>query len=400
MAARPKVTADDCAGQHVFDHGWRWWDAYFATVLVATLVTVALGPDPAVGRVAACACLAATVPAYLAVGRRAIVGDDRGRFGTIYLIMLVALVVAAQSQASESTWVLFAASPQCFMVASLRRAVAGVAVLNLTPVAFLLEPDRRGPTALVIVPTTAVFGLAFSVAFGIWITRIIAQSVERAELIQRLQAAQAELAVVSRQAGTLAERERLAREIHDTLAQGLTSIVMLLQAADAEIGSNTADARRHLALAIQTAREGLAEARAMVAALTPAHLAAAPLHEALRRLTDGIGAELGIAASCEVEGPVRPLPVTTEVALLRAAQEALANVRKHAAAGSVRVVLSYREQAVQLDITDDGAGFDPDRVIGGYGLRGMRDRISQAGGSFAVLARPGAGTALSVEVPG
>src|SRR5262249_44878023 len=162
--------------------------------------------------------------------------------------------------------------------------------------------------------------------FGTWIVRIIDQSMERAELIKRLDAAQAELAEVSRRAGTLAERQRLAGEIHDTLAQGLTSIVMLLQAADAEIGTDPPEARRLVRLAPQTAGEGLAEARAMVAALTPAHLEAGPLDEALARLTARIGAELGIGARFEVTGTARALPAAAEVVLLRAGQEALANV--------------------------------------------------------------------------
>jgi signal transduction histidine kinase len=230
--------------------------------------------------------------------------------------------------------------------------------------------------------------------------KIIEQSRERAQLIARLEAAQAELAEVSRQAGTLAERQRLAGEIHDTLAQGLTSIVMLLQAADTEIDADPAEARRHVGLAAQTAREGLAEARAMVAALAPAHLEAGLLHEALGRLADRIGAELGIAVRFELCGPARPLSATTEVVLLRAAQEALANVRKHAHAADVRVILSYEPHNVRLDVRDDGAGFDPERVSGGYGLRGMRSRILQVGGSLLVRARPGAGTSLSVEVPG
>jgi signal transduction histidine kinase len=137
----------------------------------------------------------------------------------------------------------------------------------------------------------------------------------------------------------------------------------------------------------------------MVAALTPAHLDTGPLREALSRLTERIGAELGIGARFEVCGQARPLSATAEVVLLRAGQEALANVRKHAHARDVCVVLSYAEQAVRLDIRDDGAGFDPDRVNGGYGLRGMRSRILQVGGNLLVKTHPGAGTSLSVEVP-
>ncbi len=196
---------------------------------------------------------------------------------------------------------LFAACPQCFMAMSLPRALAGVIALNVAPVVLEVTSVRKSPGAIAFIFGTVVLGLAFSLVFGTWITRIIAESRERAALIRRLEAAQAELAEVSRQAGTLAERQRLAGEIHDTLAQGLTSIVMLLQAADTEIGSDPAEARRHVGLATQTAREGLAEARAMVAALTPAHLDSGPLHEALARLTDRIGAETGH------RGPLRGL---------------------------------------------------------------------------------------------
>jgi signal transduction histidine kinase len=325
---------------------------------------------------------------------------EPARLVGVFLAGLVVLFALAVSQDPASTWALFALCPQCFMAAPLGYASAAVVVLNMTPVAFLAEPGRRANGGAVLMLAIAVTGAASSVAFGTWITRIIVQSRERGELVERLQAAQAELAEISREAGTLAERQRLAGEIHDTLAQGLTSIVMLLQAADAEIAADPGEARRHVSLAAQTAREGLAEARAMVAALTPAHLEASTLPEALRRLTGRAGAELGIDARFEVCGEARPLPAAVEVVLLRAGQEALANVRKHSAAAHVRVALSYAGAGTRLDVTDDGAGFDPARVNGGYGLRGMRDRILQAGGSLDVRAQPGAGTALSVEVPG
>jgi signal transduction histidine kinase len=386
------------AGQHAWNRGGVW-DAYFAVVLAATLVIVFNTSNPLTARTAAAVSLAATVPLYLLVGRPAIAADRDTRRGTIYVVCMVGLVIVAQTQVGVSSWVMFAACPQCFMAMSLPRAFAAIVALNTTPVALGVESIRRNPGSVAFVLGTVVLGLAFSLTFGTWISRIIEQSRERAQLIKRLEAAQAELSDLSRQAGTLAERQRLAGEIHDTIAQGLTSIVMLLQAADEEIGADPPEARRHVGLAAQTARESLAEARAMVAALAPAHLEGGPLHEALGRLTDRIRAELGIAARFEVCGLARPLPATAEVVLLRAAQEALANVRKHAGAADVRMVLSYQPQAVRLDIRDDGAGFDPDQVNGGYGLRGMRSRILQVGGSLLVRARPGAGTSLSVEVP-
>ena len=384
--------------QHAWNRGGVW-DVYFAVVLAATLVIVFATNESATARVAAGVALLATVPLYLLLGRPAIRADRDTRRGTIYVVCLVVLVVIAQTQVGAASWIMFAACPQCFMAMTLPRAFAAVVALNTTPVALAVASIQRNPGSIAFVLGTVVLGLAFSLVFGTWIVRIIEQSRERAQLIERLEAAQAELAEVSRQAGTLAERQRLAGEIHDTLAQGLTSIVMLLQAADTEIGSDPPQARRHVGLATQTAREGLAEARAMVAALTPAHLDSGPLHEALARLTDRIGAELDIGARFEVCGKARPLSATAEVVLLRAGQEALANVRKHAHARDVCVVLSYDERAVRLDVRDDGAGFDPAQVNGGYGLRGMRSRILQVGGSLLVKTHPGGGTALSVEVP-
>jgi signal transduction histidine kinase len=387
------------AGQHAWNRGGLW-DAYFAVVLAASVLIVLAMSGPVSARAVAAISLAATAPLYVLVGRPAIACDRDTRLGTIYMICVVALVVVAQTQVPASSWILFAACPQCFMAMSVPRAFAGIVALNVTPMVTAVSSLRHRPASVLFVVGTVMIGLAFSVAFGTWVSRIIEQSRERAALIGRLEAAQAELARVSRQAGTFAERQRLAGEIHDTLAQGLTSIVMLLQAADAEIDGDPAQARRHVGLAAQTAREGLAEARAMVAALTPAHLEAGPLPEALGRLTDRIADELAITATFEVCGTARPLPATAEVVLLRAAQEALANVRKHARAADVRVVLSYDAHAVKLEVRDDGAGFDPDRVNGGYGLRGMRSRIVQVGGSLLVRARPGTGTCLSVEVPG
>ena len=384
--------------QHAWNRGGVW-DVYFAVVLAATLVIVFATNESATARVVAGVALLATVPLYLLLGRPAIRADRDTRRGTIYVVCLVVLVVIAQTQVGAASWIMFAACPQCFMAMTLPRAFAAVVALNTTPVALAVASIQRNPGSIAFVLGTVVLGLAFSLVFGTWIVRIIEQSRERAQLIERLEAAQAELAEVSRRAGTLAERQRLAGEIHDTLAQGLTSIVMLLQAADTEIGSDPPQARRHVGLATQTAREGLAEARAMVAALTPAHLDSGPLHEALARLTDRIGAELDIGARFEVCGKARPLSATAEVVLLRAGQEALANVRKHAHARDVCVVLSYDEHAVRLDVRDDGAGFDPAQVNGGYGLRGMRSRILQVGGSLLVKTHPGGGTALSVEVP-
>jgi signal transduction histidine kinase len=241
----------------------------------------------------------------------------------------------------------------------------------------------------------SAIALGFAVLFGFWIYSIIAQSVGRRTVIAELEETRSELAAVSHRAGVLAERERLAREIHDTVAQGFTSVVVLLELAESEVDTDPAAARQRLATARATARQNLAEARALVAALTPVDLQAAPLPEALGRLVDRFGVEAGVPARLTVTGPVRALPANTEVVLLRAAQEALANVRKHAGASRVEVALD----GAVLTVADDGGGFDPAAPTAGFGLAGMRRRVEEVGGSLVVHSGPD-GTRVEVRCSG
>ena len=163
-----------------------------------------------------------------------------------------------------------------------------------------------------------------------------------------------------RQIGALEERQRLAREIHDTLAQGFASIVMHLEAAEQALPAQPETALDHLDGARRTAREGLAEARRVVWALRPEILEGTSLPEAIERIAQRWSEESGVAVSTDVTGTPRPLPTHTEATLIRAAQEALANVRKHARAQAVAITLSFMEDVVALDVRDDGMGFDPD----------------------------------------
>jgi signal transduction histidine kinase len=174
---------------------------------------------------------------------------------------------------------------------------------------------------------------------------------------------------------------------------------MLIQAAEAQLELSPATARGQLGLAVQTARESLAEARSLVGGLASAQLQSGTLEDALRRITERTSAELDLPASFAADGTSRRLPAATEVVLLRTGQEALANVRKHAAARNVAVQLSYGSDRVRLEVTDDGAGFDPAVVNGGYGLRGMRARVAEAGGTIDVRSAPAQGTSVQVEVP-
>ena len=159
---------------------------------------------------------------------------------------------------------------------------------------------------------------------------------------------------------------------------------MLIQAAQADLDGSHPRAGRHLDLAARTARENLAEARALVADLAPAQLDDSTLPDALRRLSQAPEADASFALSGT---PLSP-PMATEVVLLRVCQEALANVRKHACAHAATVRLDYDPDAIRLEVSDDGAGFDPARVNGGYGLRGMRTRVAEAGGTLTVRSAP------------
>ena len=211
-----------------------------------------------------------------------------------------------------------------------------------------------------------------------------------------------------RQAGVLRERQRMAHEIHDTLAQGFTSIVMNLEAAESIMLPDSGRAHHHLDQARLTARESLIEARRLVWALRPERLEEASLPEALAGLAERWSEESGIAAGVSTTGAQQPLPPRVEATLFRVAQEALANVRKHARGASrVALTLSYMGDAVALDARDDGAGFDPsrengrvrDKDSGGFGLKGMRERVEEAGGTLSIESVIGEGTTLAVELP-
>jgi signal transduction histidine kinase len=212
-------------------------------------------------------------------------------------------------------------------------------------------------------------------------------------------------------AGALEERQRLSREIHDTLAQGFTSIVANLTAAElarpASPSVPNPEAARHLETAKRTARECLDESRRLVRAMRPGPLDDNPLPEALGRLTEGWPREAGVEARLHLIGEPRQLGAKAEVALLRAAQEGLSNVRKHARASQAMLTLSYTHDRVVLEVRDDGVGFDPslppntvtDGGNGGFGLLAMRERAEGLGGSLVVESAPGKGTQLVFEVP-
>lgn len=221
---------------------------------------------------------------------------------------------------------------------------------------------------------------------------------KQARLLDELAAAQDELAAAERHAGQLAERQRLAREVHDTLTQGFASIIMLLEAVQEKHNGNP-EADRHIGTALRTARDNLTESRRLVWALQPTPLANHALPDAIRQHTQRLADETGIAASTIVTGDPTPLAPETEAGVLRVVQEALTNARRHAQASAITVTLSYLPDALRVDIADDGVGMPASRSGTGLGLHAMHQRAGALGASLTVESDPGQGTTVAFAVP-
>ncbi|KAA2267200.1 sensor histidine kinase [Solihabitans fulvus] len=351
------------------------------------------------GRVAyAVVALTLIVPWYAGFGRRLMTSAGGGRPAVVFAVGLIALFVAAIALDVSASYALFAICPMLLMSLATGPALAIVLLANLLPTTVVWLTTGSRESALGLLPA-ALLNIALAVLLGLWITRMARQSRERARLIEELRRSRAEVAQLSHQAGIAAERERLAREIHDTVAQGLTSIIGLVQAAESELADAPDLARRHLGLAARAAKENLAETREFVAALTPIPLRDNPLPEAVRRQADALAAETGLSVRYAATGAEFPVPTAVGVVLLRAAQESLANIRRHAGAVEVSVRLDYGDSGVRLTVADDGGGFevDPDRE--GFGLRGLRGRVADIGGAVTVTSDPGVGTVVEVVVP-
>jgi signal transduction histidine kinase len=345
-----------------------------------------------------------------------------------WLVGLALIWIGAVAISPEFVWLAFPLWLLAGFVLRMRWAIPFSIVVLAVVVAAPLVHTGTTSYANVIGPGVGgVFALGISRGY----LELVRDGRERTRLIGSLVAAhdelaalQDELARAQRDAGAVAERTRLSRDIHDTIAQSLTSIGMIARAAAAEASEPSA---RALAQIGDLAREGLADTRRIVDALMPAELEASALTDALQRMLDRLTAETGIRTELHVDETVPALPVTIEVALLRTAQSALANTRVHSQASRVVVSLVDGVDSVRLDIVDDGVGFDAARweraaagtaagaaipsgssaspgsagsaIGGGYGLRAMRDRLRELGGGLDVESAPGAGAALSASVP-
>ncbi|GAB4588032.1 sensor histidine kinase [Nocardia sp. IFM 10818] len=312
----------------------------------------------------------------------------------VFLAVLI-LVLGATAIPLEGGAAFFIVSLPMFWIhtRTARRAVgftvaAAVATLIGTLIGPIYSPGNTVFTLL---------GLAGGILLGLWMDRVIRQGDERARVLgAELERAQSELAAAHQRQGAAEERERLAREIHDTLAQGFASIIMLAEAARNGIENDPATSAKQLLSIERTARENLTEARVLVGSAPASGGATGGIAPSLRRVLDRFAEDTGLTVLADLADVECDQP--TRIALLRCTQESLANVRKHAGASTVSLVLTDACAGLELEITDDGLGFTPSAARG-FGLDGMRNRLAELGGELTVTSAPGEGTRVFALLP-
>ncbi|MGY1774927.1 sensor histidine kinase [Geodermatophilus sp. SYSU D00804] len=399
------VPPRDDGGEPLPERGWRATvtGVHVISTVVWGLAVVSATAGDAVDddrRAAALAVLGGLAVAYAVLGVPAI-GRGARRRAVAYLLVLVTAFALLGWVAPGLLFLLFLAYPQVwFAVQGTLTGVTWTLLLGLASAAGPVLGAASDRSAADVLLETGI-GIGFSLALGVWISRVLHESAERASLIAQLEATRSELAAAERERGVLAERERLAQEVHDTLAQGYTSIVVLSQTAAALVSSDPAAARERLAVIEEVARDNLAEARAVVAAFRPVALDGSTLVEALEHLAGRFARETGLPVRVDTQALDGGTGLRTdeEVVLLRGAQEALTNVRRHADATAVVLRLARVGGQVSVNVEDDGVGFDPSSVAVS-GLDGLRGRVAQVGGEVDVASVPGSGTRVTVRVPG
>ncbi|WP_449283425.1 sensor histidine kinase [Leucobacter sp.] len=393
-----------------------WWDlgvaatvAVMGVIGVTDVVVDAQAVDAPVsplGLARVLGVLVLLVLWYLCLGRaalrRAVCDDPARAIDLVYLGVLVLIVGAATAIVPSYATLQALAYPMIWtVVARYRDAVIWSAVLALAVGGgFLLALAHHGVlSGFGEASAIVVLSFTFAVVMGTWITRIFAQGERYRALAEQLRASQAEVAALSEQAGAGRERERLSRELHDTLTQTLAGLVMLSEQAERALDSGDAErARDRLARVGAAAREAVGEARALVATTQP--LGDGGLEAAIERVAARLSADAGLRVECALD--VVSLEREHQVVLLRAAQEGLANARKHARASRVRLTLTASaEGGAVLLVEDDGAGPDPERMrIGGFGLSGLAERVRTVGGAVSFGRGPEGGARLEVRLPG
>jgi signal transduction histidine kinase len=325
--------------------------------------------------------------------------------GFLGLLVLNSALIATSQMFSAFVWIGF---PYAFAIFPARWAVFAVTANAIST--FAVQNNVLDEAS----PLVVILAVAGPVIFAGWVAGLeserrklaITQLTESNRLLANAMeenaGLHAQLLVQAREAGVLDERQRMAREIHDTLAQELAAMIRQLQAAD-HVREQPEKWQHHMDQVQMLARRSLSEARRSVQALRPAPLEKSRLPDAIAEMAHAWSQTSGVALSVDTNGTPAPMITGIEVALFRAAQEALANVAKHANASRAGITLSYLEDVVLLDVRDDGSGFEPSAVApgeqGGYGLTTMRQRLLGVGGTLEIESAPGEGTAIGASVP-
>ncbi|HAM11906.1 MAG TPA: sensor histidine kinase [Microbacterium sp.] len=377
----------------------RWWDAVVPIVAAAIVAPVLILSDlDVLGRALVAASAALLIVAYFGFGRRLRQGGSTP-LAVVFVILLAISIGVGVAAAPFIAMLQTLAYPLVWVSVDTRRGgVLGSVAIGFG--VFIGFVAHGGFTIESLWEGILSGGLAvvFATALGLWISSIAEYGEERARLVTELTEAQSQVEALSRDRGAAEERERIARDIHDTLAQTLAGLVLLSERAGRQARDGRTDAAAEAIATIeQTAREALAESRALVA-----RMAAVPADDALaaaiERLAARFRAEVGLAIDVEVAAGV-DLDREQQVVLLRCLQEALANVRKHARATLVVVTVAPHGEGIGMTVRDDGVGFDPSAARTGFGLDGISDRATLAGGSVEVDSVPGRGSVLTILLP-
>ena len=443
----------------------REWTLYFvsSTALLALYIALrsASAREAAGGAartsffaVVACTLIAVPTALFAVLARRGwrygpVVGARGGwAFAAVAVASVLGAALADRNALLAQVYVI----PELFIVLAYRGALAAAAVMNFGLVAVQALGGEPTPDNLSKWAASAVAVVVLTGLFGKPIDLLAETNMRNRELVEQLQARNAQIARLSHLEGTARERERIAREMHDTIAQGLASILALARAAAAEVaqaggaGANR-QASRHLAMIVELAQEGLDDTRRMIADASPRALDGRGLAEAVGRAADRLERE-GITVARSLDSTLPPLPQPARVAILRIAQEAIANVARHSRAVNVAVSLRSVAGAAVLEVRDDGVGFDsaaagavgaevgsssnqaalrsrpkpadegrtdlprvrsvsqrgrlrraPEGDDSGFGISDMRGRAADLGGSVSIDSSPGRGTRVLARIP-
>lgn len=381
-------------------YGWAAWYGPYATLGLGTVLAFAIreGQDPLVT-----GALAAAGAAWIRLlGPRGEV-ESQGR---LWLYFVGYLVLGAVMMAYHPLFLIFpvAAFFQAHLLTPAPFTFLGVFLASLVVNSLIVTTAPTGQNlglyAVVVLIQTLAIG--FGVIGGEKLNDL-SESRRRAvvqleKALEENEGLHAQLVAQAREAGVADERQRLAREIHDTIAQGITAVITQLEAAGHVIDDRK-ELQWHLENASGIARDSLVEARRAVRAAVPLPLEGRTLPEAVGDVVERWAIVNEVDVEWSITGDPIPLHPEIEVTLLRAVQEAMANVAKHAAASRVAVTMSYMDDVTVVDIRDDGKGFQPNSLQTGYGLRGMRSRVEDLGGELQVESELGRGTAISATMP-